>query len=250
MLHIITTVYLPGTHEVSLEGANVDLWVLMIALKSSMPSIWTKVGAAGTPSDGLDSSARLPPISLCTTSWFMSLFIGTLPMESVLRVWDVLFYEGSRTLFRVALTIFKLGEQRIKNVGDSMELFQVVQGLPRGMLDAGALMAAVCRRGAVGAEWIEARRWERREWYSRERARTLLSVDEGVRNEYFALKGDAGGQKSDSEEVKRKNSMWRRKRKGSVPEKKVPPRLRRDEDSAVSSPVDGLSGEGRDLLAL
>ena len=252
MLHIITTVNLPGTHEISLEGANVDLWVLMIALKSSMPSIWTKVGAAGTPADGLDNSARLPPISLCTTSWFMSLFIGTLPIESVLRVWDVLFYEGSRTLFRVALTIFKLGEQRIKKVGDSMELFQVVQSLPREMLDASALMMAVCRRGAVSTEWIEARRWERREWYSKERARALVSVDEGVRNEYFAMKGDGGGQKSDSEEMKRKGSVWRRKRKGSVPEKKVSPKVQQLQDgsSVVSSPVEGVSREGRELLAI
>lgn len=235
MLHIITTVHLPGTHEVSLEGANVDLWVLMVALRSTMPNIWTKVGVAGTSADGLDSSARLPPISLCTTSWFMSLFIGTLPIESVLRVWDVLFYEGSRTLFRVALTIFKLGEQRIKAVGDSMELFQVIQSLPRGMLDAGALMLAVCRRGGVSSEWIEARRWERREWYAKERTRTLVSVDEGVRNEYFAQKDDVPP-KNDTEGLKRKDSLWRRKkRKGSVPEKRNPPRMHQDED-AMRSP--------------
>ena len=259
MLHIITTVNLPGTHEVSLEGANVDLWVLMVALKSSMPGIWSKVGAAGTPGDGLDNSARLPPISLCTTSWFMSLFIGTLPIESVLRVWDVLFYEGSRTLFRVALTIFKFGEQRIKNVGDSMELFQVIQSLPRGMLDAGTLINAVCRRGAVGAEWIEARRWERREWYSRERARALVPVDEGVRNEYFAQRGDGvavggGQQKSDTEGLKRRESLWkRRKRKGSAPEQQQQQKSspqQEDGDSAVSSPSEALSPGGRDPLAL
>ncbi|KAL6718805.1 hypothetical protein ACLMJK_003039 [Lecanora helva] len=254
MLHIITTVYLPGTHEVSLEGANVDLWVLMIALKSTMPSVWTKVGAAGTPADGLDSSARLPPISLCTTSWFMSLFIGTLPIESVLRVWDVLFYEGSRTLFRVALTIFKLGEQRIKMVGDSMELFQVVQSLPRGMLDASSLINAVCRRGAVSAGWIEARRWERREWYSRERAGALVSVDEGVRNEYFAPHGAASDQKSGVERLKRGESMWkRRRRKGSAPEKKgSSPRLQLEGTGSIPpSPIDdNVSTERRKLLAI
>ncbi len=250
MLHIITTVYLPGTHEISLEGANVDLWVLMVALKSTMPNIWNKVGVAGTSADGLDSSARLPPISLCTTSWFMSLFIGTLPIESVLRVWDVLFYEGSRTLFRVALTIFKLGEQRIKAVGDSMELFQVVQGLPRGMLDAGALMLAVCRRGGVSSEWIEARRWERREWYAKERTRTLVSVDEGVRNEYFAQKGDVPP-KNEIEGLKRKDSLWRRKkRKGSVPEKRNSPRMHQAADNSMPSPRDGISTQGRDLLSI
>lgn len=252
MLHIITTVYLPSTHEVSLEGANVDLWVLMVALRSTMPTIWNKVGAAGTPADGLDSGARLPPISLCTTSWFMSLFIGTLPIESVLRVWDVLFYEGSRTLFRVALTIFKLGEQRIKGVGDSMELFQVVQGLPRGMLDASALMTTVCRRGGVSSEWIEARRWERREWYAKERTRTLVSVDEGVRTEYFAQRGGSQ-QKSDTEGPKRKDSLWKRKKhtkKKGGSGKKDSPRPDQDADESIPSPYQGISPEGRELLSI
>ena len=241
MLHIITTVYLPGTHETSLEGANVDLWVLMMALKSTMPNIWTKVSVAGTPAEGIDGGARLPPISLCTTSWFMSLFIGTLPIESVLRVWDVLFYEGSRTLFRVALTIFKLGEQRIKNVGDSMELFQMVQSLPRGMLDAGQLMIAVCRRGGVGAQWIEARRWERKEWYAKERARTLVPIED-IRREYFA---QAGGDRSDTEALKRRDSIWRRK-------KRKPSALGngQKEGDPLLSPQNGISSDGRNILAI
>ena len=214
MLHIITTVYLPGTHEISLEGANVDLWVLMVALKGTMPSIWTKVGSAGTPGDSLTGHARLPPISLCTTSWFMSLFIGTLPIESVLRVWDVLFYEGSRVLFRVALTIFKLGEQKIRDVADSMELFQVVQGLPKDMLDAGSLMRAVCRRGGVSSDWVDMRRWERREWYAREKARVAAAKDDDNANPFFTTKNE-------SVRLKRKDSIWRRKRKGS---ESAPPR--------------------------
>lgn len=213
MLHIITTVYLPGTHEISLEGANVDLWVLMVALKGTMPSIWSKVGAAGTPGDDLIGNARLPPISLCTTSWFMSLFIGTLPIETVLRVWDVLFYEGSRVLFRVALTIFKVGEQRIRDVGDSMELFQVVQGLPKDMLDVGSFMRAVCRRGGISSDWVDLRRWERREWYAKEKVKASYLRKEVHSDDYF--------EQEDGAQLKRKNSMWRRrdgrKRKISEP---------------------------------
>ena len=210
MLHIIATVYLPGTHEVSLEGANIDLWVLMVALKSTMPTIWGKVCAAGTPGDELVGNARLPPISLCTTSWFMSLFIGTLPIESVLRVWDCLFYEGSRVLFRVALTIFRLGEQRINEVNDSMELFQVVQALPKDLLDAGSLIKTLCKRGGVGSDWVELRRWERKEWYAREKARATFLNDDPEANDYF-------GQKSDEPKIKRRESLWRRKLKGSAP---------------------------------
>ena len=214
MLHIITTIYLPGTHEVSLEGANVDLWVLMVALKSTMPKIWAKIGNVGTPGDDLIENSRLPPISLCTTSWFMSLFIGTLPIESVLRVWDILFYEGSRTLFRVALTIFKLGEQPIKDVTDSMELFQVVQGSPRGMIDASALITTMNRRAGVSREWVETRRRERREWYAQQKTKPANAMDMVSRDEYFVQNG--GG-----EEMKSKASIWkRRKRKGSMRESK------------------------------
>ncbi|KAM3075784.1 hypothetical protein ACMFMG_007911 [Clarireedia jacksonii] len=175
MLNIITRVYLPGTHEVNLEGANVDLGVLMTSIKESMPAIWAKIGGEldGTAGDGR-ISMRLPPITLCTTAWFMSCFIGTLPIETTLRVWDSFFFEGSKTLFRIALAIFKVGEQEIKAVSDPMEIFQVVQTIPRRLIDASSLMDACFRRrngfGHLSQETIEQRRAERRKGYADERA--------------------------------------------------------------------------------
>ena len=200
MLHIVTTEILPGTHEISLEGANVDLWVLMTALKENFPVIWAKV-TSGEDSAGT-LGTKLPPISLCTTSWFMSLFIGTLPIESVLRVWDVLFYEGSKTLFRVAIAIFKIGEQRIRQVSDSMEMFQVVQTLPRELLDVGSLMDVAVRRGGVSHDWIEKKRKERRQWYAAQRARISGAVTTGDYHE-----------DSVTANPRRAESLWRRKRK-------------------------------------
>ena len=207
MLHIITVLYLPGTHDVSLEGANIDLWVLMVALKNTMPQVWGRVGTVGM-TDEEGKKSKLPPISLCTTGWFMALFIGTLPIETVLRVWDVLFYEGSRTLFRVALTIFKIGEARIKSVNDSMELFQTIQGLPRSMIDAGKFMDLMCRKGQVSADWVERRRGERRILFAQERSKAAgHSVYE-----------DPEGKETVLEDIKntivagRKPSVWRKKR--------------------------------------
>ncbi|KAI3331632.1 RabGAP/TBC [Xylariaceae sp. AK1471] len=177
LLNIITRVYLPGTHEMSLEGANVDLGVLMSAIRDTMPNVWAKIGGELDGTDvprpksrrnrpRAELTTRLPPITLCMTAWFMSCFIGTLPIESTLRVWDVFFYEGSKTLFRIALTIFKLGESEIKKVGDPMEIFQVVQTIPRKMLDANGLMDACYKRrngfGHLSQETIELRRQERR----------------------------------------------------------------------------------------
>lgn len=176
MLNIITRVYLPGTHDVNLEGANVDLGVLMISIKESMPAIWAKIGGEldGSADNGRRSMMRLPPITLCVTAWFMSCFIGTLPIETTLRVWDSFFYEGSKTIFRIAMAIFKVGEAEIRAVNDPMEIFQVVQTIPRRLINANALMEACFKRrngfGHLSQDTIESRRQERRAGYAEERA--------------------------------------------------------------------------------
>jgi hypothetical protein len=100
------------------------------------------------------------------TAWFMSCFIGTLPIETTLRVWDVFFYEGSKTLFRIALAIFKLGENEIRSVADPMEMFGVVQSMPRRLIDANGLMEACFKRrngfGHLSQVQIDEKRQQRR----------------------------------------------------------------------------------------
>lgn len=192
LLNVITRVYLPGTHEMSLEGSKVDLGVLMGALKESLPAVWKQIGGdeadptappprksrgRRTKENGHNPPAdpnRLPAITLCMTAWFMSCFIGTLPIETVLRVWDIFFYEGSRTLFRIALTIFKAGENEIKSVADPMEMFGVVQSIPRRMLDCNALLEACYKRrngiGHLTQGVVEEKRQERRDGIRRWKA--------------------------------------------------------------------------------
>ena len=175
MLNIVTTDYLPGTHGISLEGANVDIAVLMITIKDTLPAIWQKLDDPQRPSS-IDGPPTLPTVSLATTAWFMSLFVGTLPIECVLRVWDCLFLEGSKTLFRIALAIFKAGEPQIKAVNDPMEIFQVVQTMPRSMLDVNALMEVCFRKrggfGTLSQDTVEKRREERRQETRKGRAMT------------------------------------------------------------------------------
>ncbi|KND89509.1 GTPase-activating protein gyp3 [Tolypocladium ophioglossoides CBS 100239] len=199
LLNVITIIYLPGTHEMNLEGSKVDLGVLMTELRDTMPAVWDKIGGEleGNPNPRPSTSKsirkpmpmlrrrelpnlsteRLPPITLCMTAWFMSCYIGTLPIETTLRVWDVFFYEGSKTLFRIALVIFKSGESEIKAVSDPMEMFGVVQSLPRRMLDANALMEACFKRrngfGHLSQGAIDDRRQERREKAQQERTEQL-----------------------------------------------------------------------------
>lgn len=185
MLHIITSVYLPGTHEISLEGANIDLWILMVLLRDTMPAIYAKIASmggapAGRKTPPLTVNSRLPDITLGLTNWLMSVFIGTLPLETTLRVWDVFFYEGSKTFFRVSLAIFKACEREILAVSDPMEVFQVVQTVPKKLLDVNALLDdSFMRRHRVGQGRIDELRAARRTAVRQEKLRRSAAFGKG-----------------------------------------------------------------------
>jgi hypothetical protein len=174
LLNVITNVHLPGTHAKVLE-ANVDVGVLMTCIRDSMPQVWAKIDDVNDGGRAAISTTRLPTVSLATTAWFMSCFVGNLPTESVLRVWDCFFYEGSKTLFRIALAIFKTGENEIRNVSEHLEIFQVVQAIPRRLLDVNALMESCYKRrngfGHLSQDVIDGRRRERRSALQKDRDR-------------------------------------------------------------------------------
>ncbi|CAO2814227.1 uncharacterized protein LOC130805288 [Amaranthus tricolor] len=66
-------------------------------------------------------------VSLVATEWFLCLFSKSLPSETTMRVWDILFYEGATVLFHVALAIFKMKEDELlltHQVGDVINILQ------------------------------------------------------------------------------------------------------------------------------
>ncbi|KAG6468233.1 hypothetical protein ZIOFF_072806 [Zingiber officinale] len=66
-------------------------------------------------------------VSLVATEWFLCLFAKSLPSETTLRVWDVLFNEGAKVLFHVALAIFKMEEEellRARQIGEVIDMLQ------------------------------------------------------------------------------------------------------------------------------
>jgi hypothetical protein len=46
--------------------------------------------------------------------WLMTLFLGELPQETEYAVWDMFMVEGSAVLFRVAITILRLMEHKLR----------------------------------------------------------------------------------------------------------------------------------------
>ncbi|CAN4121624.1 unnamed protein product [Withania somnifera] len=77
--------------------------------------------------------------------WFLSIFVNVLPWESVLRVWDVVFFEGNRVmLFRTALALMELYGPAVvttKDAGDAITLFQSLTG---STFDSSQLVLTAC----------------------------------------------------------------------------------------------------------
>lgn len=152
MLVIITSKYLPGVHEINLEGVNVDQGVLMLAIREYLPDTWEKIininfdDSIDPNSKNHDFLIKLPPVTLCTSSWFMSAFLGVLPIETTLRVWDCFFYEESSFFFKTSLSIFKLLEPKLIFHHDEMEIFQIIQNAPKSIIDPSVLFDLIFKK--------------------------------------------------------------------------------------------------------
>ena len=65
------------------------------------------------------------PWELVLTKWLMCLFADVLPTDTALRVWDCLFYEGSKILIRVALAIVAMAQEQIAAATSMADLVQI-----------------------------------------------------------------------------------------------------------------------------
>lgn len=83
--------------------------------------------------------------SLVCMKWFICLYADVLPVETVLRIWDSLFYEGWKVLLRVALTLVKKNSEQLMAVGsftDALAIFKTTVSQPV-VLDCHSFMESV-----------------------------------------------------------------------------------------------------------
>jgi len=113
-----------------LIGCTVDLRVFSELLAAKYPKVWRKFTESGVT------------VEFFALEWFISIFSKTLPSETVLRIWDCIFFEGYKIVFRVAMGVVGLAEAQLVAAGDQTDLLEVVQLLGRHVLEADALLKA------------------------------------------------------------------------------------------------------------
>ena len=87
------------------------------------------------------------PLSLFSLQWFMCLFAKDLPLFLVLRVWDVMLWEGPSVLMRAGAAVLHCYHESVLATSDFQGMTMLLQRLgPRVGREA---LSHRCRRGCV-----------------------------------------------------------------------------------------------------
>nr|CAB3250948.1 growth hormone-regulated TBC protein 1-A-like [Phallusia mammillata] len=117
LLSVLIDTILPQYYSKMMTALRAELNVLTEIVGTKYPNIQRVMDSEGIP------------WMLVASKWFICLYIDILPIETVLRIWDCLFYEGSKVLFRVALFLIKDKETVIKECNGMPDIIESFKNL-------------------------------------------------------------------------------------------------------------------------
>ncbi|KZV27538.1 hypothetical protein F511_04589 [Dorcoceras hygrometricum] len=110
--------YFDGYYSEEMIEAQGDQIVLEELIREKFPKLVNHLDYLGVQ------------VAWVTGPWFLSIFMKILPWESVLRVWDVLLFQGNRVmLFRTALSLMELHGPALVTTKDAGDDVTVVTGI-------------------------------------------------------------------------------------------------------------------------
>ncbi|XP_018593850.1 small G protein signaling modulator 3 isoform X1 [Scleropages formosus] len=98
-------------------------------------------------------------LSLITLHWFLTAFASVVDIRVLLRIWDLLFYDGSVVLFQVTLGMLKIKEEELVSSENSASIFNTLSDLPSQLEDGVLVLGEAVRlAGTLTQENLEAQR--------------------------------------------------------------------------------------------
>ncbi|KAF9391131.1 hypothetical protein CPB97_007464 [Podila verticillata] len=85
-------------------------------------------------------------LTAVTFSWFLTLFTDCLPVETLLRVWDVFFVEGMLVLFKVAVAVLWMNEKDILRCRNGAAVYCFMKQMTLSMNQGDKLMKIEAKR--------------------------------------------------------------------------------------------------------
>ncbi|XP_070557709.1 LOW QUALITY PROTEIN: TBC1 domain family member 30-like [Ptychodera flava] len=138
MIYLIDHVLPDSYFANNLRALSVDMAVFRQLLHIKLPDLSKHLDNLQRAANDDGSGHYEPPLTnVFTMQWFLTLFATCLPIQTVLRVWDSVFLEGSEILLRTALAIWaKLGD-RIEQARSADDFYSTMGLLTNEMLHDG-----------------------------------------------------------------------------------------------------------------
>ncbi|CAA0830049.1 Ypt/Rab-GAP domain of gyp1p superfamily protein [Striga hermonthica] len=125
--------YFDGYYSEEMLESQVDQLVLEELVRERFPKLVNHLDYLGVQ------------VAWVTGPWFLTIFMNMLPWESVLRVWDVLLFEGNRVmLFQTALALMELYGPALVTTKDAGDAVTLLQSLAGSTFDSSQLVLTAC----------------------------------------------------------------------------------------------------------
>lgn len=108
-------IYAPGYYSKTMYGTLLDQRVFESFVEERMPALNDYI---------VEHDIQLSVISL---PWFLSLFYTSMPLEYAVRIMDIFFMNGPRTLFQVGLAILKINGDDILQADDDGMFIAIIK---------------------------------------------------------------------------------------------------------------------------
>ncbi|PPD90012.1 hypothetical protein GOBAR_DD13052 [Gossypium barbadense] len=164
--------YFDGYYSEEMIESQVDQLVFEELMRERFPKLVNHLDYLGVQ------------VAWVTGPWFLSIFMNMLPWESgqlpdgfllttVLRVWDVLLYEGNRVmLFRTALALMELYGPALVTSKDAGDAVTLLQSLAGSTFDSSQLVLTAC----MGYQNVNEKRLQ--ELREKHRSAVITAVEE------------------------------------------------------------------------
>ncbi|XP_042017612.1 TBC1 domain family member 8B-like [Salvia splendens] len=125
--------YFDGYYSEEMVESQVDQLVLEELVREKFPKLVNHLDYLGVQ------------VAWVTAPWFLTIYMNMLPWESVLRVWDVILFQGNRVmLFRTALALMELYGPALVTTKDAGDAVTLLQSLAGSTFDSSQLVLTAC----------------------------------------------------------------------------------------------------------
>ncbi|CAO3628590.1 unnamed protein product [Cunninghamella echinulata] len=121
--------YMNGYFTPDLSQLRIDAYIIGQLLKDHEPKL----------AQHLENNDVIPIMYI--PQWFLTAFTVTLPWNSVLRVWDVFYFEGVKVFYRISLAILQIcKDYLLQSCPSNSEILYFLLHIPHDYLSADVLL--------------------------------------------------------------------------------------------------------------